>query len=69
MATKVEDLKEVKLPTYKIGVNSRSYRIQLLGAASSRGRAKDVYEGRIREEKQRHQDALEASTATPAVGT
>ena len=66
---KVEDLKEVKLPAYKIEFSSTNYRIQLLGTASNRGQAKEVYEGTILREMVEHATALAASTAMNQVGT
>ena len=50
MGTDLGELKESKLPTYKVGVSSPNYRILLLAAAASWSRTKEVFEGDILEQ-------------------
>ena len=57
MSTTLGDLKETKLPTYKVGVSSSNYSMLLLAAAASRSRAKDVFTGVILNEITNHHDA------------
>ena len=56
MSTTLGDLKETKLPTYKVGVSSSNYSMLLLAAAASRSRAKDVFTGVILNEITNHHD-------------
>ena len=47
--SKLEDLKEIKLPKYEHGVKYASWSKKYLGAAKERSRAKECLEGTILE--------------------